>query len=110
MFCNKSVSLSVLATEFGSGKKITEAQVKISVKKNKGGSVAPGFTEISDLWRNTTEAWQELVIKSLRVPGGRQRGEPNCPWTDGGRAAVKSLINCSRPASRGGARTRRVRQ
>ena len=55
------MSLSVLATEFGSGKKITEAQVKISVKKNKGGSVAPGFTEISDLWRNTTEAWQEVV-------------------------------------------------
>ena len=62
VFCNKSVSLSVAATDH-LGNNITEAQVKISVKKNKGGSVASGFTEISDLWRNTTEAWREGVTQ-----------------------------------------------
>ena len=62
VFCNKSVSLSVMATD-NLGNNISEAQVKISVKKNKGGSVASGFTQISDLWRNTTEAWQEVVTQ-----------------------------------------------
>ena len=62
VFCNKSVSLSVTATDH-LGNNITEAQVKVSVKKNKGGSVASEFTQISDLWRNTTEAWREVVTQ-----------------------------------------------
>ena len=62
MFCNKSVSLLVTATD-QSGNNITEAQVKISVKKNMGGSIASEFTQISDHWRNTTEAWREVVTQ-----------------------------------------------